>query len=275
MSVTFIHGLVAIACLFPVAFVAFRGEARSDFTPNTAFWSCLGLSALGPMVWVLVQLAGHWQAGLSSALWVSVAVTMVLFAMVAWSVHEAWRLTPLLVPYMALMGLIALLAQALQTLPSSPVEPSTAALDGWLVLHIVVSVLTYALVTIAAVAALAAFLQDRALKTKRPTKLTHKLPSVADCGSLTVRLLGWGEGILGLGLITGMAAEFKVSGALLAFDHKTILSVLAFLVIGGLLIAHHKTGMRGRQAARFVLLGYLLLALGYIGVKVVTEIILA
>ncbi|PHS79125.1 MAG: hypothetical protein COB59_03485 [Rhodospirillaceae bacterium] len=274
MSVTFIHGLVAIACLFPVAFVSFRGEARSDYTPNAAFWGSLALSALGPFIWVLVQLSGQWQASLSSALWVSIAATMMVFAMLAWSMREAWRLTPLLVPYMALMGLIALAAEAAsQSL--SPVANNIAGPDGWLILHIGVSVLTYALVTIAAVAALAAFLQDRALKLKRPTKLTHKLPSVADCGELTLRMLGWGEGILGLGLITGMAAEYKAIGALLTFDHKTILSILAFVVIGGLLIAHHKTGLRGRKAARFVLLGYLLLTLGYIGVKVVTDIILA
>ncbi|MBL4692692.1 MAG: cytochrome c biogenesis protein CcsA [Magnetovibrio sp.] len=282
MSVNFIHGLVAIFCLFPVGFMAFRGEARSDFTPNTAFWACLALSALGPLAWVLVQLSGTWQAGLTSALWVSIAATMTLFAMLAWSVRETWRLTPLLVPYMALMGLVALLAEASgrgegATIPPISTMPTGAGAgpDGWLIVHIVISVATYALVTISAVAALAAFLQDRALKTKRPTKLTHKLPSVADCGSMTVRLLGWGEAILGLGLITGMAAEYKVRGTLLVFDHKTILSILAFVVIGGVLFAHHKTGLRGRKAARYVLLGYLLLALGYIGVKVVTDVILA
>jgi ABC-type uncharacterized transport system permease subunit len=272
MTVSFIHGLVAIVCLFPVVFTALRGDARSDFTPNAAFWAWLGLSALGPLVWVLVQLSGTWQSGLSSALWVSIAVTMCLFAMLAWSVKECWRLTPLLVPYMAAMGVVALLAQAM-TAPAA--AHPLAAVDGWLILHIVISVATYALVTIAAVAALAAFLQDWSLKNKRSTKLTHKLPSVEDCGSLTVRLLGWSEGILGLGLITGMVAQYQASGALLAFDHKTVLSVLAFLVIGSLLFAHHKTGLRGRKAARFVLLGYLLLTLGYIGVKVVTEIILS
>jgi ABC-type uncharacterized transport system permease subunit len=131
------------------------------------------------------------------------------------------------------------------------------------------------LVTIAAVAALAAFLQDRALKAKRPTKLTHTLPSVADCERIAATLLGWGEGILGLGLISGMAALYREKGHLLAFDHKTVLSFMAFLVIGALLFAQHKTGLRGRKAARLGLLAYLLLTLGYLGVKVVTGVILA
>jgi len=33
--------------------------------------------------------------------------------------------------------------------------------------------------------------------------------------------------------------------------------------------------MRGRKAARIVLLAYLLLTLGYLGVKVVTDVLLA
>ena len=61
----------------------------------------------------------------------------------------------------------------------------------------------------------------------------------------------------------------------MVFDHKTILTVTAFLVIGGLLIAQRVSGVRGRLAARFVLLAYLLLTLGYPGVKFVTDILLA
>jgi ABC-type uncharacterized transport system permease subunit len=62
---------------------------------------------------------------------------------------------------------------------------------------------------------------------------------------------------------------------LLVFDHKTVFSLLAFLVIGILLLLHRVSGLRGRRAARIALLGYLLLTLAYPGVKVVTQIILA
>ena len=41
--------------------------------------------------------------------------------------------------------------------------------------------MNFAKTTIAAVAALAAFLRERALKAKRPTGLTRALPAVADC----------------------------------------------------------------------------------------------
>ncbi len=62
---------------------------------------------------------------------------------------------------------------------------------------------------------------------------------------------------------------------LLVLDHKTVFSLLAFLVIGILLLLHRISGLRGRRAARIALLAYLLLTLAYPGVKVVTQIILS
>jgi ABC-type uncharacterized transport system permease subunit len=47
------------------------------------------------------------------------------------------------------------------------------------------------------------------------------------------------------------------------------------LVLLVLLWAHHRTGMRGRRAARGVLLAWLLLTLAYPGVKFVTDVLLA
>ncbi len=266
MSESFLYSLIAIFTLAPAALIAHRPNATTD----TAHWGAITLGVLGTGVWALAQTSGAWQTGLGAALWVTVAVTTALFAMLSWSVKEAWRLTPLIAPYMMAIGIFGLIWTH-----AADAKAVAGAMDGWIILHIGVSVVTYGLVTIAAVAALAAFLQERALKTKRPTKLTHTLPSVADCEFITVRLLGWGEAILGLGLATGMATSYQTSGTLLTFDHKTVLSVLTFVVIGALLYAHHKTGMRGRKAARIVLLAYLLLTLGYLGVKVVTDVLMA
>jgi len=264
MDQNFTYALIALFCLLPAVLVQRREGASLD----NAHWAALIFAVLGPGIWALAHLTGHWQAGLGTALWVSIAITMALFTMLAWSVDHAWRLTQLLAPYMLALGVIAVLAPQVDITPGGMV-------DAWIALHILVSVVTYGLVTIAAVAALAGFLQDRALKAKRPTALTHSLPSVADCERIAATLLGWGEGILGLGLITGMAAQYRETGHLLAFDHKTVLSMLAFAVIGILLFVQHKTGLRGRKAARLALLAYLLLTLGYLGVKVVTGVILA
>jgi ABC-type uncharacterized transport system permease subunit len=54
-----------------------------------------------------------------------------------------------------------------------------------------------------------------------------------------------------------------------------LLAIAAFLVLAGLLLAQRRWGLRGRRAARYVLVVYLLLTLAYPGVKFVTDVILA
>ncbi len=261
-----IFSLSAIVALVPSSLLPLRKNHSRDMI----FWLVLVVAVAGPVNWVLASMAGAWRTDLSTTLWVTVAATMAVFAFITILTRETWRLTPLISSYMVVLGILAAVwSQAPHKLLAA------AASGGWIGVHIGVSVATYALVTIAAVAALAAFLQERALKRKRPTALTRLLPSVADCEWLLVRLLVLGEIVLAMGLATGMALQHGETGTLLVLDHKTIFTITTFIVIGGLLIAHFKTGLRGRKAARIVLLAYLLLTLGYPGVKFVTDVILA
>jgi ABC-type uncharacterized transport system permease subunit len=273
MKQELIFGISALAALLPSAVTALAGNSRDggvERVRDGVFWLTLAVAVAGPCSWVAVQMSGAWQTGLSMALWVTIAATMLGFTAVVLLNDSAWRLTSLLTPYMAVLAVFAIVWQQAPSLrPLAPDAP-----EGWIGAHIVVSVATYAIVTLAAVAALAAFIQERALKTKRPTPLSRSLPSVLESESLMVRLLVIGEIVLALGLATGMATQYQETGTLLHFDHKTVLSVATFAVIATLLAAHFKSGVRGRIVTRFVLLAYLLLSLGYPGVKFVTDILI-
>jgi ABC-type uncharacterized transport system permease subunit len=256
----------ALLALLPAVVASFRRRG----TPDALFYAVLALATLGPGLWVLAVAGGAWRTGFAMSLWVTITATMALFLMLALATRNASRLAPLLLPYQALLGLIALFWQRA---PERPVAGTVPA--GWLDAHIVFAVATYALLTIAAVAGLAVFLQERALKAKRPTALTRLLPAVAESEGLELGLLAASEGVLALGLASGMAAEHFLGGRLLPFDHKTLLSLAAFVVIGGLLLARHFYGLRGRRVARWALLAYLLLTLAYPGVKFVTDVLMA
>ena len=154
-------------------------------------------------------------------------------------------MTLLLVPFLLLLGLIAALWEKA---PAHPIVGNVPA--AWLDFHIVSAVATYGLLTIAAVAGMAVFLQERALKAKHQTALTRLLPAVSDSEALEVGLLVAAEAVLALGVASGMAAEHFRHAALLPFDHKTILSLAAFAVIGALLVARRVNGLRGRAVAR-------------------------
>jgi ABC-type uncharacterized transport system permease subunit len=258
--------LSALAALVPASLLGLRQHPARD----AVFWSAMGLAVLGSAIWSIIQSGDEWRTGLATTLWITVAVSLLLFAGLAVLSRDAWRLAPLLVPYMLILALFAAL---LRHARQGGLEQNAPTV--WISVHIVVSVVTYGLVTVAAVAALAAFLQERALKAKRPTALTRALPSMADCERLLVRLLIVSEVVLAVGLASGMAVEFEETGRLLIVDHKTLLTMAAFVVIGALLAAHYVSGLRGRQAARVVLVAYLLLTLGYPGVKFVTDVLLS
>jgi ABC-type uncharacterized transport system permease subunit len=186
--------------------------------------------------------------------------------------RDGWRLAPLVGVYATFTaGLSLLIALASTTRDAVPADLPAA----WFTIHVTTAVVTYALVTLAAIAALAAFIQDKALKTKQPTRLSRLLPSLAGCEALSLRLLAVGVAVLAAGLATGVAIEYVTRGDVLPVNHKTVLTLAAFVVLAALLAAQYGTGMRGRKAVRIVLLGYLLLALGYPGVKFVTDVLLA
>jgi len=265
MSQSLIISLLAFTGLFPAAFLGRRHEPGRD----GIFWAVGLVALIGPVTWVAASQASIWHTDIASAIWVTIATTVALFLITAALTQEAWRLAAMLMPLMLLLGLMAIAWGGHASTGAMSADPSP-----WIAIHIIGSVVTYALVTIAAVAALAAIFRERALKTKQPTTLTRSLPSVAACDNLMVRLLMLSEAVLFIGMASGMVLSYSASGTLLNLDHKTILSLTAFVLIAALLAAHYFTGLRGRKAARLALTAYLLLTLGYPGVKFVSEVVL-
>lgn len=257
--------ITALIALVPASLITLRRTPQRD----VIFWSALMVAVMGPLVFVFVRQSGGWHTGLSTALWLTVATCLVLHALISAFSPDSWRLTPLLLPYLFLLGILAVIWGQAAEQPMANDAPL-----AWVGAHIIVSVATYGLITLAAVAALAATLQERSLKAKKRTKLTSILPSVAGSESILVRLLIACEIVLVIGLLTGMATLYSSTGNLLIFDHKTMFAIIVIVIVGALLVVHFRTGVRGKSATRLVLLCYLMLTLGYPGVKFVTDILL-
>ena len=264
-----LFSVIALAALVPAAVVPFARAGGGETARDGFYWSLIALAIAGPALWLSVQLGDTWRTGLAPALWLSIAVSLVLFVVVAAGSRAAWRLTPLLLAYLFLLGVLATIWQ------HAPERPLSANPPGaWLETHILVSLAAYGLLTLAAVAGFGVFLQERALKLKRTNAFTHQLPSIAEGERLQVQLLLASEAVLAAALITGMTIEWLERRALLVFDHKTVLSIATFLVILLLLWLHHRGGLSGRRGARYVLFAYLLLTLAYPGVKFVTDVLM-
>ncbi|MGE4220025.1 MAG: inner membrane protein YpjD [Alphaproteobacteria bacterium] len=268
-------GIVALASLVPATLAALRaGRAQEPASAGRGrvapgYWAMVAVAAAGSVAAAAFYLGSAWRTGLAPALWTTIAASLVLFLGFAAAGSRLRRLDVLLFPYLTLLAAIAAIwGSAVGGMLSDAAPPT------WIAVHVAAAVLTYSLLTLAAIAGVAVLIQERALKAKRRSMLGGYLPSLADSELLQVRLLGAAEAVLLVGLLSGMATNYMEVGRILPLDHKVLFSLGGFVVIGGLLIAHYRTGIRGRRAARFVLGGYLLLTLAFPGVKFVTDVLL-
>jgi len=139
-------------------------------------------------------------------------------------------------------------------------------------LHILSSVLAFGVLSIAGVYAFFVAVIDHFLRLHHLNPLVKSLPPLETLERLLFQLISIGFVLLTLSLISGLAYVDNLFAQHLA--HKTILSILAWLVFGLLLWGRWRYGWRGRQAVRLTLAGIVLLLLAYFGSKLVLETIL-
>lgn len=154
--------------------------------------------------------------------------------------------------------------------PGSRTLPEVLALE--LKLHIMVSMLAYSLLSIAAVQSILLAVQDKHLRDKHPGGFIRALPPMQTMETLLFQLIGLGLAILTLSLVSGAVYLEDMFAQHLV--HKTILSMMAWMVFAILLWGRWKFGWRGRVAIRWTLSGFFVLLLAYVGSKWVVEIML-
>lgn len=148
----------------------------------------------------------------------------------------------------------------------------TGQIDVGLKLHILLSILAYSLLSIAAVQAALLYIQDSHLHNKHPGGFIRSLPPLETMEILLFRMIGLGFVVLSLSLLSGGFYLNDILGQHLV--HKTVLSVLAWLIFAILLWGRWQFGWRGRTAIRWTITGFVILMLAYFGSKFVIQVIL-
>ena len=270
MTGSFILGIAALLTLLPAALLPPRFDGRDRAGGVGLFWVLTCVATVGPIALEIAAQGGIWRTGFSATLWTIVGATMVTYTVICLFSRTARGLRSFLLPYLVALAVIALLWSAV---PGEPLQASS--MTAWLQVHIGVSLVTYALITVAAAAAVAIWFKERTLRRHTVPDWIDAIPSVAGGERLQRRLLLAAEIILGAGLLTGAATTLGAEGQLIVLDHKTVLSIAAFVVLGLLLFLQSGSGLRGRRASRIVLIAYLLITLAFPGVKFVTDVLLA
>ena len=139
-------------------------------------------------------------------------------------------------------------------------------------LHILISILAYSVLSIAAIQAILLAIQNKYLRNKHPGGFIRSFPPMETMESLLFKMIGVGFVLQSISLVTGMLYLENMFEQHLA--HKTILSIVSWFVFAVLLWGRWRFGWRGRVAIRWTLAGFIILLLAYLGSKMVLEIFL-
>jgi ABC-type uncharacterized transport system permease subunit len=210
-----------------------------------------------------------WALAFSAAIWLG----MVVF----WLESFAMRIDGLLLILLPVSALATLLAGVF------PTGHLIADAGEWLRLHLLIALMAYGLITVAALQAILMAALDRQLH--RPIepegnrsimgRALDSMPPLLVQEVLLFRLIWFGFAILTLTVITGAIVSLRLSNQVLPLDHKTVFTLLSWFTFGGLLMGRYTRGWRGRIALRWTLVGFAFLLLSYSGSRFVIDVILA
>ncbi|RTZ40615.1 hypothetical protein EKL30_15915 [Candidimonas sp. SYP-B2681] len=211
----------------------------------------------------------NWALALSAAIWMG----MVIF----WLESLVMRIDGLLLILLPAATVASVLA-ALS--PNGHVVAHAGS--EWLRIHLIIALMAYALITVAALQAMLMTALDRQLhrpieqESNRSVlgRALDTLPPLLLQEVLLFRLILIGFAILTLTVITGAVVSMRLTDQLLPMDHKTVFTLLSWVTFGILLLGRHLRGWRGRIALRWTLAGFAFLLLSYTGSRFVLDVIL-
>jgi ABC-type uncharacterized transport system permease subunit len=138
--------------------------------------------------------------------------------------------------------------------------------------HVMVSLIAYSLITLGAFQAGLLAYQDRSIRQHHPGGFIRYLPPLHDMETLLFQFLGFGFLCLSASLLTGFFYLENIFAQHLV--HKTVLSIVSWVILAVLLFGRLKFGWRGQTAIRWTLSAFAFLMLAFFGSKLVLEFIL-
>ncbi len=169
-------------------------------------------------------------------------------------------------------GLLALAALLALATAKSAVDGDTSELDWQIRTHVLTSLFAYGLLTVGAILAVFALVQEHRLKSRKFSGANRLFAPLETTEALLFWVTTAGFTVLALSVISGFTFIEDLFAQHLV--HKTVLSLLALTVFGILILGRRFGGWRGRRAIYLYLAGFTLLCLAYFGSRYVLEEVL-
>jgi ABC-type uncharacterized transport system permease subunit len=169
-------------------------------------------------------------------------------------------------------GLMTLAAVAAVLTGWSAAPPANTAITWQIEAHILISLLAYGLLTVGAIVAVFAMVQDRRLRAGKLSTVNQLFAPLETTEALLYGIAAAGFLALLLAVMTGFVFVEDLFAQHLV--HKTVLSLIALLLFGVLLAGRQFAGWRGRRAVSLYLWGFATLGLAYFGSRFILEEVL-
>jgi len=169
-------------------------------------------------------------------------------------------------------GLLILGAFAATGTSLTAAPAAMTALDWQVRAHVLVSLMSYGILTVGAIVAISAMLQERRLQAGQLSTVSNLFAPLETTEKLLFGITAAGFAGLSVAIVSGLTFVDNLFAQHLV--HKSTFSILALLVFGTLLAGRFIAGWRGARAVRLYLGGFLLLCLAYFGARIVLEEVL-
>jgi ABC-type uncharacterized transport system permease subunit len=143
------------------------------------------------------------------------------------------------------------------------------------IIHVIIAILSYSLLTVGAILSIFILLFEKNLtKKEKATEDFTSSFSLLSMEDILFKIYWLGFILLSITLFSGILFTNEIFGTSILWNHKTIFSLMAWVVYGTMLLGRVKYGWRGKKAVIFSLIAFILLILSYFGTKFVLEFLL-
>ena len=215
------------------------------------------------------------------------ALSMMAWVGIALYWIEAWfyPLHGMLPPVLGLATILSFLP----TVFSGAIISTKAVHSPGFQLHFITANMAYGIMFLASLQAVLMTLQDKSLRSRQrqepgafmrifvpggSSNWLDQLPPLLTMERVMFNVIGIGFCLLTVAVFSGIFFSQSLFGRPLIFDHKTVFSLISWVMFGSLLCAHWKVGLRGAEASKWVLGSFSVLLLAYVGSRFVLEVIL-
>ena len=135
--------------------------------------------------------------------------------------------------------------------------------------HLLISMLAYAVLTMATFYAIMHLILDQALKRKRMHPMMQAMPSLFELEALIFTLLLWSVILIGISILSGLIWQWVDFSAFAILNHKALLSFFTFFLLAWVAWQHKKAVWHGTLGSKIIVASYILLLLAYFGVRLI------